>query len=35
MYGGRIVETGGYELAQLLEEKGYSVIEQKYGGVSG
>ncbi|MEM0348793.1 MAG: Fe-S cluster assembly ATPase SufC [Candidatus Caldarchaeum sp.] len=35
MYGGRIVETGGYELAQLLEEKGYSIIEEKYGPVSG
>ncbi|BAJ51143.1 Fe-S cluster assembly ATP-binding protein SufC [Candidatus Caldarchaeum subterraneum] len=35
MYGGKVVETGGYELAQLLEEKGYSIIEQKYGPVSG
>ncbi|MDJ0271700.1 MAG: Fe-S cluster assembly ATPase SufC [Candidatus Caldarchaeum sp.] len=35
MYGGKIVETGGYELAQLLEEKGYSIIEQRYGPVSG
>lgn len=35
MYGGRVVETGGYELAQLLEEKGYSVIEQKYGAFTG
>ncbi|MEM3052283.1 MAG: Fe-S cluster assembly ATPase SufC [Candidatus Caldarchaeum sp.] len=35
MYGGRVVETGGYELAQLLEEKGYSVIEQKYGASTG
>lgn len=35
MYGGRIVETGGEELAHLLEEKGYSVIEQKYGPVNG
>ncbi len=35
MYGGRIVETGGYELAQLLEEKGYSFIEQRYGPLNG
>jgi len=31
MYGGRIVESGGYELAELLEEKGYGLIEEKYG----
>ncbi|MEM0440513.1 MAG: Fe-S cluster assembly ATPase SufC [Candidatus Caldarchaeum sp.] len=35
MYGGRIVETGAQELAHLLEEKGYSVIEQKYGPPNG
>ncbi|MEM4297112.1 MAG: Fe-S cluster assembly ATPase SufC [Nitrososphaerota archaeon] len=30
MYDGRIVETGGYELAVELEQKGYQIIEQKY-----
>ncbi len=30
MYNGRIVESGGPELAELLEEKGYKLIEQKY-----
>ncbi|MEM1947723.1 MAG: Fe-S cluster assembly ATPase SufC [Candidatus Caldarchaeum sp.] len=35
MYGGRIVETGAQDLAHLLEEKGYSVIEQKYGPPNG
>jgi Fe-S cluster assembly ATP-binding protein len=30
MYDGRIVETGGYELAMELEQKGYQIIEQKY-----
>lgn len=28
---GRIVESGGWELAQLLEEKGYDPIREKYG----
>ncbi|MDJ0269350.1 MAG: Fe-S cluster assembly ATPase SufC [Aigarchaeota archaeon] len=31
MYNGRIVESGGPKLAELLEEKGYKLIEQKYG----
>ncbi len=30
MYDGRIVETGGQELAVELEQKGYQIIEQKY-----
>jgi len=28
---GRIVESGGWELAELLEEKGYDPIREKYG----
>ncbi|MCH8289755.1 Fe-S cluster assembly ATPase SufC [Candidatus Poribacteria bacterium] len=31
MLDGRIVESGGWELAQLLEEKGYGPIREKYG----
>jgi Fe-S cluster assembly ATP-binding protein len=30
-HGGRIVQTGGSELAHLLEEKGYGWIEQEFG----
>ncbi|GBC70093.1 Vegetative protein 296 [archaeon HR01] len=30
MYDGRIVESGGYELAVELEQKGYQIIEQRY-----
>ena len=31
MYNGKIVESGDYKLAELLEEKGYKLIEEKYG----
>jgi len=31
LLGGRIVESGGWELAQLLEEKGYDPIREKHG----
>lgn len=31
MYNGRIVESGDYKLAELLEERGYGIIEEKYG----
>ncbi len=31
MLGGRIVESGGPELAQLLEEQGYDWLREKYG----
>jgi len=30
MFDGRIVESGGYQLAVELEEKGYQLIEEKY-----
>lgn len=33
-YGGRIVKTGGMELALLLEEKGYGWVEQEFGAVT-
>ena len=28
---GRLVESGGYELTQLLEAEGYDPIREKYG----
>ena len=31
MYNGRIVESGDHTLAEVLEEKGYGIIEEKYG----
>jgi Fe-S cluster assembly ATP-binding protein len=33
-YGGRIVTTGGMELALMLEEKGYGWVEQEFGTVT-
>jgi len=30
MYGGRIVESGGPDLALHLEEKGYDWVREKY-----
>jgi Fe-S cluster assembly ATP-binding protein len=30
-YGGRIVQTGGPEVAQMLEERGYGWVEQEFG----
>jgi Fe-S cluster assembly ATP-binding protein len=33
-YGGRIVTTGGPEVALKLEEKGYGWVEQEFGGVT-
>ena len=30
-YGGRIVKTGGIELALQLEERGYGWVEQEFG----
>jgi Fe-S cluster assembly ATP-binding protein len=30
-HNGRIVETGGPELAHVLEEKGYAWVEAQYG----
>ncbi len=30
-YGGRIVQTGGPEVAHILEEKGYGWVEQEFG----
>jgi len=30
-YGGRIVKTGGPEVAEMLEEKGYGWVEAEYG----
>ncbi|HXF64044.1 MAG TPA: Fe-S cluster assembly ATPase SufC, partial [Caldilineaceae bacterium] len=29
-YGGRIVKTGGPEVAQMLEERGYAWVEQEF-----
>jgi Fe-S cluster assembly ATP-binding protein len=34
MYGGRIVESGGPELALQLEEQGYDWVREKYGEVT-
>jgi Fe-S cluster assembly ATP-binding protein len=31
MYDGRIVESGGQELALQLEENGYDWVREKYG----
>jgi Fe-S cluster assembly ATP-binding protein len=30
-YGGRIVMTGGPEVALMLEERGYGWVEQEFG----
>ncbi len=30
-YGGRIVQTGGFEVAQMLEERGYGWVEKEFG----
>ncbi|MEZ4614876.1 MAG: Fe-S cluster assembly ATPase SufC [Caldilineaceae bacterium] len=30
-YGGRIVTTGGFEVAEMLEERGYGWVEQEFG----
>jgi len=30
-YGGRIVKTGGPEIAEILEEKGYGWVEEEFG----
>ena len=34
MYGGRIVESGGPELALQLEEHGYDWVREKYGEIA-
>jgi Fe-S cluster assembly ATP-binding protein len=31
MYDGRIVESGGAELANYLEDNGYDWVREKYG----
>jgi Fe-S cluster assembly ATP-binding protein len=33
-HGGRIVKTGGPEVALMLEEKGYGWVEQEFGAVT-